>query len=316
MIPIYFPMTYIPEPVAQALHSLFGPVTVLQPVAENPPPALGKLAADGLIHLQIPCAGDGDKLVQVLEAFYQWGRLHHGSEISLKAFFETGTSQDSFTAQIKTDILKNGNPDAPDPDPLFPARLFLLMAQDLDARQNELTHDLAASEDAEKHLFSRIKGDETPSDDSVKTRFSGDSGSYRTGPRLSAWCRLFKEWAPASGSFFLVTDSRAAVEEIREQVPELAPVGAIERISCRQPAAGGAALEKYLAKLAAGPLSGGRVLPDLIAGTGPEVGLRFYALPDADAGDFCCRIAGQPVSRPGAGTVKKTVNTVVVFIEI
>ncbi|MEZ4566084.1 MAG: hypothetical protein R2860_03685 [Desulfobacterales bacterium] len=54
--------------------------------------------------------------------------------------------------------MKDVEKDAPAPDPLFLARLFLMMAQELDVKQTEIALELASSQSAEKDLFARMTG--------------------------------------------------------------------------------------------------------------------------------------------------------------
>jgi mRNA-degrading endonuclease YafQ of YafQ-DinJ toxin-antitoxin module len=106
MKPIYFPFTYIPESVADSLSRFLGRIIVLQPVLNNQPELLHRLEEDRQIEIHVPFTEDEDRLNACSKDFQQWGRTHQGDEASLKDIFKDGFSNQTFTAQIRTDILK------------------------------------------------------------------------------------------------------------------------------------------------------------------------------------------------------------------
>jgi len=287
MKPIYFPFTYIPEAIAQPLSQILGRIIVLQPVLNSQPKALRRLAENGCIDIRVPYIEDEDRLISCLKEFTQWGRLHQGDEASLKDIFKNGFSSKTFTAQIRTDILKNQENDAFDPDPVFLSRLFLLMAQELDLQQNEVDQELALSIDDELVLFTRMTGEEKILDPPKESLFKNDFGTYMTGSRMAAWFQLMKNAAHESA--FFVTNSPAVFDEIADQVKDLEMIFSVKGISWDQPETVIRELEQCLTHLATTPWSGpGQIrLPDFNCEADQKLNFKLYILPEADPVDVC-----------------------------
>ncbi|MDO9265091.1 MAG: hypothetical protein Q7U02_14070, partial [Desulfosalsimonadaceae bacterium] len=214
MKPVYFPFTYIPEPIARQISRLFGRTIVYLPMPAGFPKAMRQLETDGCIDLRVPYPEDGDRLVQSCREFKTWGGQHYGDGASLKKAFSEGFYNQSFTAQIRSDILKFDKAVDVSPDPAFSARLFLLMAQELDAQQHDIDLELALSMAAERELFARLNGRESMPDLPGEQAKNADYGTVMTAARLSAWSHLFYKDAPES--CFLVTNSRASVDQMME----------------------------------------------------------------------------------------------------
>jgi hypothetical protein len=326
MTPIYFPFTYIPRPKAAMLSGILGPVTVLQPVGEDQPAALRQMAADGLIDIRVPYAADQESLRRCLADFKAWGQLHHGAETSLSDFFKSGFSQESFTAQIRTDILKDVEKDAPAPDPLFLARLFLMMAQELDVKQTEIALELASSQSAEKDLFARMTGESDDAGRNADDLLKNDFGAHQPGSRIAAWFRIFETMAAEYP--LLVTDSRRAMEAVLDKITGFEKVRTFEQIPDRLPEAIIPAFVRGLTDLAVTPWETGAsssvadqiTLPDPGAGASTEKKIRFhlYGLPHVSPADLCRRMSGRATvaksgsQRPDIGPF----NTIMGFIEI
>ena len=315
MKPIYFPFTYIPETIATALFQFLGPVIVLQPSANNQPETLRRLEHDGCIEIRVPNAEDEERLERCLTEFMEWGRLHHGEESSLKDFFKNGFSASTFTAQIRTDILKGQAEGVPsDPDPLFLSRLFLLMAQRLDLQQSEINMELALSIDDEIDLFTHMTGEQKTPGSPKENLFENDYGAYMTGSRISAWFRLAESVAEEFP--FLVTTSRSVSEQILEKIPGLEKVWETDNISCRQPASVISDFADCVNHLAATPWTGADQItrPDFSAGTGRKLNLAFYLLPGANLPDAF----GPVTADKNLFNVNKNswLNTLIAFFEI
>ncbi len=314
--PIYFPFTYIPESTAALLSGFMGPVTVFQPIELHRPETLGRLERDGHIEIRVPAADNEDRLAQCLSEFTEWGRLHHGEETSLKDFFKTGFSRNNFTAQIRTDILKDGKEDTSEPDPLFLSRLFLLMAQDLDAKQSEINEELASSIDDEQDLFTGMTGEQKVPDPAKESLFKNDFGVYQTGSRISAWFRLLE--TAADESAFLVTSSRAVFEEMLEKFPGLINVREFNNIPFQQPETVISEFAGWITQLATTPWpeSGecGLDCPDFSAGSGQKINFKLYILPETDPKGVFRLIAKDPPV-PGKQETRG-LNTLIGIFEI
>jgi len=315
MKPIYFPFTYIPETIATTLNQFLGSLMVLQPSAGNQPQTLRRLERDGCIEICVASGEDEERLERCLKEFVAWGRLHHGEESSLKDFFRNGFSAKNFTAQIRTDILKDQTEEAPsDPDPLFLSRLFLLMAQELDAKQSEVNMELASSIDDEKDLFTRMTGEQKTLASSKENSFENDFGAYMTGPRISAWLRLAE--SSAEGFPFLVTTSRSVSAMILEQVTGLKKVWETEDISCRQSSAVISELTDCVTHLAGTPWTGPDRIPrpDFSTGTGRKLNFGLYILPGTDLSDAFSSVAvDKDLFKKNEN---KWLNTLIAFFEI
>lgn len=314
MKPIYFPFTYIPESVANALFQFLGSIIIFQPVAQSQPDTLNRLAQEGITEIRAPFTEDDERLVRCLEEFKEWGRLHHGEEMSLKEFFEEGFSRQAFTAQIRADILQGRKETAPEPDALFLSRLFLLMAQDLDWQQKNINEELASTMDDEVHLYSGMTGENRPFDPVEKNLLKDDFGAYMTCSRISAWCRLMAE--TPMDSVFLVTDSRSVVEEVTDKVAGMEKVWDAAGISCRQPGTITGELTQIVTNLAQTPWTGVEQIrpPVFVKEDGRKLHFSLYILPEADPEDVCHRMTGTDVFQNK--NKNRWLNTLIGFFEI
>jgi len=324
MKPIYFPFTCIPQPKAAIVSGFLGQTTVLQPAGGDQPAILRQMADDGLIDICVPHTEDDDHLVRCISEFTHWGQLHQGAEMSLKDFFKSDFSQESFSVQIRTDILKDGKKVAPSPDPIFLARLFLMMAQELDMRQTEIALELANSQSAEKDLFTRMTGESDDSGRITEDFFKNDFGAYQTGSRISAWCRIFEKIAREYP--FLVTDSRSVVEEILDKITGFEKIGIVEGLSGRLPERVIHSFTERLKDLAATPwetrsrpsFEGLFPVPDPSAGEGRKINFHLYLLPRVSPGGFCRLMAGAAAPEKDGARADgiSPSNTLMGFIEI
>lgn len=297
MKPIYFPFTYIPESVAKPLSRFLGRIDVLQPLLNKQPELLGRLEEEGFIEIRVPFSEDEDRLTACSKDFQHWGRLHQGEEASLKDIFKNGFSNTASTSQIRTDILKNKEAEAIEPDSVFLSRLFLLMAQELDLQQSEVDRELALSIDDEMVLFTSMTGEEKILDPPKESYFKNDYGTYMTGSRISAWFNLVKK--DVADSAFLVTDSQAVLDMMLEKITGLEEVCCIDGISWDQSETVKKEFDQFLAHLARTPWAGqdgsGQdgfgpehiQLPDFKVGTGDKLNFKLFILPESNPDDVC-----------------------------
>ncbi|MFW5936504.1 MAG: hypothetical protein ACOCS6_00450 [Desulfosalsimonas sp.] len=216
-----FPFTFVSEALACASHARFGPTVVYQPAAGQTPAAMEKLAADGRIVLRFPVQGDELRLVQLAGNYRDWGEVYQKDAAAFAKISDTGFFHKEFAPEISTEIRRGPKPEAPAPDPVFQARLFLFLAQEYDRQTTELHSELAATDRAEQEMFSRIRGGPGQSD-----RFSEgntgasknpvkDPGAYMTESRLRAWHALMA--ADSDPPRLFVTPSRAVIEAVAEE---------------------------------------------------------------------------------------------------
>jgi len=314
MKPIYFPFTYIPESVAKSLSQFLGRIIVLQPVLNNQPELLHRLEEDSQIGICVPFTEDEDRLNACSKEFQQWGRLHQGEGASLKDIFKNGFSNQSFTSQIRTDILKESMEEAFDPDPVFLSRLFLLMAQELDFQQSEVDRELTLSIDDELELFTSMTGEEKILDPPKESYFKNDYGTYMTGSRISAWFNLMKK--NVEDSAFLVTNSQAVLDVILEKITGLEKVCFIDGISWDQSETIRKKFDQCLTHLAKNPWTGPDqvVLPDFNTGTGKKVNFKLFILPEADSEDVCNLFSKDKIL--SKENKKSWLNTLIGYFEI
>jgi len=236
MIPIYFPFTYLSGPVAAAIQACLGPLVVYQPSGRCVPESLRQLEKAGRVDIRLPEQSEEEKLDRIRKAYSRWAAIHQGNRLDyLKArgaavpFFE-----EMSTAQIKADIKKDAAP--PAPDPLFNARLFLQIAQDFDAQNDELRRQLLLTNQAERDLYRHLKGQDEPnSRERLKAKMIAGPvrEEYMTFERLTAWGTLFlhdRRLHESKKKFFMVTPSRAVLEILQEHSAGIRQVLCVKNI--------------------------------------------------------------------------------------
>ena len=280
MSPTYFPFTYIEESVVKKINSLFNRVIVYQPVFSAVPENMRQLEQDSRIEIRVPVQGDEDRLIQFCTEFKEWGKLHQSEGVSLKTIFNKGFYNTSFAAQISTDILTKNKDEKPDLDPVFLARLFLFMAQDLDVQQSEIDQDLALSIDDELDLFKSMTGEERALDISKGSLFDSDYSTYMIGQRMAAWVELMQKDAQAPS--FILTNSNITFNEIIADASDVENVCFYEGISLDQPEPIKKEVERYLMNLATEPWSGPDHIahPDFKTGDFEKINFKLCILPE------------------------------------
>ncbi|MBW2593500.1 MAG: hypothetical protein JRE58_10980 [Deltaproteobacteria bacterium] len=239
MKPIYFPYTYISRPMLDRLNFFFKRITVYQPCAPAIPDDLKALEDEGLLDIQLPVQGAEKKIAAVLRDYNSWAGMHQGRGM---AFFKTQGNYPPFftetsTAQIKKDIRKNagpssiGNPVLNDSEMLFNARVFLLIAQQMDYQNSQSTTCLETTDIMESNLFKQLKGEEdTFALDSVPGDFTPKDNlrDYMISERLYAFGRLVRQDEKTSGIY--VTDSRPVMEYLLEKLPHMQMLSNVDEI--------------------------------------------------------------------------------------
>jgi hypothetical protein len=223
MTPVYFPFTYVSEPVISVLRACFKQVAVYQPSGHNIPAAMQKWAHSGFFDLRVPVQNDKEKLDVIADDFKAWVKFYPKSQIErMKIEKDSVPFFNEFsTSQIKAEI-KDQKSITPS-DPVFNARLFLNAAQEYDMRNDELKKDLSLLDNSEQNLFNLIKGeDEADYDGSSLKNLSNknDRSDYMVSERIMAWSRCYQLDRLARNqalSEFFVTSSRAVMDLITEK---------------------------------------------------------------------------------------------------
>jgi hypothetical protein len=255
MKPAYFPFSYIPEPTVRRLNSFFDQVIVYQPVLSKIPEMIRHLETEDLIEIRVPDKEDDDRLIQFCGEFKKWGELHQSESVSLKTIFQDGFYNTSFAAQIRTDILKENTDEPPDAHAVFSARLFLMMAQDLDIQQSTIDQGLALSIEDELNLFKNMTGEDVVLDPPKESYFDNDLGAYMTKERMDTWFQLVnndKQLAPS----VLVTTSNCVFNKMKEEMPAIEEIFSVEGILSEQRESVKKDFKNYLHQLTTMPWKG------------------------------------------------------------
>jgi len=225
MIPVYFPFTYVPEPMAKALTRLFPTTIVFQAWKGGITPFVRDLAEKGCIDLKVPFNSDEDKLDSLLRAYKEWAAIHRGSEL---AFFKTQKetvpffdemSSHGIRAQIKKTASGKKNKAKEEIDPVLLARLFLCMAHEYDKDHWQVGTELDKIKKLEEKFLENLTGGEETGKDGFNIRESlalkDDPGAHMTEERLDAWARLAAHLAKDARLF--ITSSKAVMDVILER---------------------------------------------------------------------------------------------------
>jgi hypothetical protein len=233
MKPIYFPFTFISEPVLKDISIFFPETVIYQPSSGKIPEYIKQSADEGLLEIHAPFGGDEKMFDSLVREYREWVEQHMGSETT---FFKTRIFDgidmetipmysDNSTSQIKYNI-KTGHMETPPkkPDEEFTARLFLLIAQEFDIQQDEFKRDLERFQVMENNLFLNIRQEDEFSGTNIKnTVIVDDLGGHKTGQRLSAWLKIFEHDPVVPdefGSGLFITSSNSVLEHIKELCPE------------------------------------------------------------------------------------------------
>lgn len=225
MTPIYFPFTFISEPILTELWDCFGKIVVYQSSRMNIPENMKAWEKSGKIDIRLPVEGDEEKIDKIFQEFKTWAELHQRGELSL---LKTQAGKIPFfneeaISQIKLDIKRQGHKKSlrGEPERLLNARLFLQMAQEHDLQNDALRQDLLSFEAMEQHLIKDLKGETLSSSaDNAPYRSVAtvDAGQYMTKERIDAWVRIMLHDRQQSGLF--ITNSRAVIEHLLDDAPE------------------------------------------------------------------------------------------------
>ena len=233
MEPVYFPFTYVSPSAAALLGACFSRTVVYQPLSNTVPPNLKTWAEAGRFDIRVPVDTDSDKLLNLLEEYQKWASLHEGRNLK---FFKTQGGRvpffdDGSAHQLSTDIKKRaaGEVDAPAPEPLFDARVFLAVAQEFDSRQGDLQNGLAAYREMEQKFLKDLKGEPEIPDIGLgggPALHAGDPGGHMTEKRLESFARLARETRAEDRLF--ITTSRAVFDAVLEIIDPAEEVFRIE----------------------------------------------------------------------------------------
>ncbi len=225
--PIYFPFTYVPEWVAQAMAACFQRFIVYQPSGRKIPDEMRPWVDANVMEVRVPAQTDDQALEKVVKDFRSFASLHDdsknlktaallGQQYAIPFFSETSASR------IVSDLKKDGSSDSAEAgsDPLFCARVFLGFAQDFDRQRDELNQGLGVHDQRSYELLENLKGEKEIDSASILLAAGSkldDPAEYMTMSRLQAWNLLFQKDPVGSGLF--VTSSRAVFNALIAKQP-------------------------------------------------------------------------------------------------
>jgi len=308
MIPIYFPYTYISNPVAEAVAACFGRFTVYQPLSGKLPSSMQSLVDKGVIDIRVPVKEDDKQLESAAENYLNWANLNIGGSstkpASLKTLKASAPLLDaSLSSQIVADVKKQMNRSATEKlsNPVLAARIFLYFAQEFDQQSQELDHVLEGFRKKEQDLIRDLKMEE----DALAAEFKMEPGhmpdanaDYLIASRLAAWTRiLLKDERPPE---LFVTHSMAVLEQLLDSAPTAELIWEFEAIPRLTTATGELApwqkkFMSYLFDIICNKIhetSGAKDMGFDIPAAENSVSLKIYLVPGQNSSQLFCRSAG------------------------
>jgi hypothetical protein len=264
MKPLYFPFTYVSDPVVEALTACLGTIRVYQLSSDSVPADMQSWMARGRLESAMPLQEIATRLKQASRFCYDWARDH---EADLDPFLMNVMDRipyydETSAFRLRSEISRTSGrrqaakplfsgqevPDDGIDDEVFKAALFLQMAQDFDIRQTAVQSGLQSLDVMRQQVMASLKGDEegTDASDSLSDGMTENwgmihpAGDDRIEERLAAWTRLLQH-DPDPGGIF-VTTSRSVMTRLLETCPALRQMA---EISCERGQAGDAATDRH-----------------------------------------------------------------------
>ncbi len=298
-------MTYLSAAVESRLAACFGQTAFYRP-SDRPLPETMQAAVDAdRLVVHTPIKAESDRLAELMKAYYAWAEENKGVDLSVFKGRESRIPfyEDTSISKIRQNIRDVGSErkKAEAGDPVFKARLFLEMAQELDRQNSELERSLDDVRMQEDSMLADLlgeSGDPGGIESAFRAASVADPGAYMTGTRLQAWWQLARK-GPVPGNL-LVTDSRAVIEYLIEKEPGLQKTGLPVKLPFRPtgdqvPEDWQGRLLEYLVQLAS-QADAGNAAVDIPAVKAGEAAVRvtFYRLEKTDTETFFNGL-GEPV---------------------
>jgi hypothetical protein len=327
MKPLFFPYTYVMEPTINAYRFFFSGLSVLQSSVKHLPEPMAQWAAQDFLDIQLPDPTTSRIFDKILAETENWVRSHRGGAAAFLKGYHDGVPffESSSVSQITQDIRAAGRPVSPDAsqqDALLRARIFLQIAQEFDAHNQWLSHQLEQQEAMERNLYRELRGDERSPDRAVESGQPWENAEpfqYMMLERLKAWSRVMLSHGRVRGP--LVTTTASVLTLIQEHVPdieELFLAGSIPAINRDAPAAKDERqdLMDYCEKLVHTPvslLSDSGLLGTYPAETTATLSLKLYLLPGIAPQSLLTLFVDG--NRPGDRDAAGESNTLIGYIE-
>ncbi len=186
MNPVFFPRTWICEPVRVALFACFKQIAVYQVDRELIPESLRRLEAENRLEILLSEEEKEGRLPDLLKDYRAWADLHRGERPDFLKFSPASVpfSRETSISRIRSEIREAekkergalfGQKDIEN-DLLLNARLFLAVAQEYDRQQESVSMDLRQISAMEKSFFQNLM----PEPDPVKPE-AGKLGGWEAG---------------------------------------------------------------------------------------------------------------------------------------
>ena len=322
MKPLLFPFTYVTEPAIDAFRSFFSGISVFQPSMKRFPEPMRQWLDSGFLDVILPDPDVSQMLDKIVFETENWAQ----SQSSRVAPFLKGYRgkvpffEPTSVSQIAQDIRAAGRPvskTAPQQDADLQAGLFLQLAQEFDAHNQWLCHQMLQHEARERDLYRELSGDAHSTDgltEQGQACEQEDPFQYMLLDRLKAWSRVMLSHGHVKGP--LVTNAAAVPSLIQEHVPDnetLILAATIPSISKGVPTAEKKlqALADYCRDLMRSPMSlisDSGLLDTYPAETSDTLCMQLYLLPGLAPHSFFSRFVegALPVNRAPDVEAKNT----------
>jgi hypothetical protein len=209
MKPLFFPYTYVMEATLEAYRCFFSGITVLQSTMDGMPEPMREWAAQGLLDVRLPDPEVSRMFEKVLAETENWIRNHRDGVASFLKSYQDDVPffGPSSVSQIRQDIRMAGRsvpPHAQQRERLLRARIFLHIAQNFDAQNQWLSHQLQQHEAMERNLYRELKGHANSEERATmpaQPTENEDTFQYMILDRLKAWSRVMLSHGPPQGPF-------------------------------------------------------------------------------------------------------------------
>lgn len=225
--PVYFPFTFISQPLVEVMSLCFHRILVYEPAHAETQQALRPWVEKGFLEIRRPLDKFMDKknLGAALRDFRNWGLFHqHGDMVYLKTSQNDIAPADPAIARIAADIRGKAAelPNTSDQGEL-PLQLFLHFAQEFDQHAWELREELYRVDQQYESLKRAFRQDQNGHDDEPTARgpfpaAQEDRGGFMIEKRMSGWNHLFQNDPANTGLLF--TDSPSALAHLLDAVQE------------------------------------------------------------------------------------------------
>ena len=288
---MFFPHTTITPALAKALQAAFGPLTLIHPLPEAVDDQTAKLDAAQQIELAFPCPEDGGRLTAAIASYRSWAAVHRGRDLAglMGRGAEIPFFDDDATSRIAAEIKAGARVPAAATTGtgLYRARLLLMLAQELDARRNELTADLLSLEAQERRMLEELKGEDEAVLGGIGARSPAPAppSYHMLATRIGAWAQLAlqpEDWWGADPVALFLTDGAEVLDLATEPF-------AVDPLLERHPVS--AASERLRAWLA--DPQGPPPMTETSPPATPALHLTLVRLPGMDPPGWLRRLAGE-----------------------